>query len=383
MSDFVRTLLPVLPAVSVLMSCWVAGCAPEPAGEPVAVVPAPQLTAARDARITLFGELPEGDPGPYDARSSRALRQHTHAEEGADFDPHVDAAGERIVFASTRHSVRPDLYVKSVDGVAVMQLTADPSSDVQPVFSPDGQRVAFSSNRAGNWDIWVVDVDGRNLVQITDAPSQDVSASWAPDGASLVYCSLPGPGGQWEMWLTDVAGNGRRSFIGYGLFPEWSPSGDTLVYQRARERGGRWFSIWTMELVDGEPRFPTEIAASADYAMILPTWSPDGTLVAYCAVGASAASGDAGLDPPQHADIWVVGADGRGRACLTDGRSANFSPDWAPGGRLYFSSRRDGRENVWSLAPVAPGSHGAGPGRTAWADPDAGLTPPTTGNLSR
>ena len=45
----------------------------------------------------------------------------------------------------------PDLYVKHVLGTAVTQLTSDPSSDIHPMLSPDGTRVAFASDRSGNW----------------------------------------------------------------------------------------------------------------------------------------------------------------------------------------------------------------------------------------
>ena len=199
------------------------GCGPDPEPEPVQVAPQPVLTAARDGQITMFGELPYSGGAPYETRSSLSLRRHTFAEEGADFDPDVGPSGKRMVFASTRHSDGPDLYIKHVDGVAVTQLTADPASDVQPEFSPDERRVAFSSDRAGNWDIWVVGADGQHLVQVTNSPANEIAPSWSPDGRSLVYCMLPAVGGQWEMWISDAAGTGIRRFIGYGLFPKWSP----------------------------------------------------------------------------------------------------------------------------------------------------------------
>ena len=331
-----------------------AGCGPGPEADPVATGPRPVLTAARDRDITLFGELPLRGGAPYVSAAATALRQHTFAEEGADFDPDLDPSGRRLVFASTRHSEQPHLYVKNVDGMAVTQLTSGPASDVEPAFSPDGRFMAFASDRAGNWDIWIIGLDGEQPVQVTDGPAEEVSPSWSPNGRLLVYCSLPPSGGQWELWVTDATAGGNRKFIGYGLFPEWSPSGDLIVYQRARQRGSRWFSIWTLELIDGEPRYPTEIASSAAHAMILPAWSADGSQVAYCAVTTDATQVEATGTPTasDQGDIWVVSADGTGRTRLTDGLGACFSPTWSADGRVHFTRRLGGREDLWSLLPA-------------------------------
>jgi TolB protein len=153
--------------------------------------------------------------------------------------------------------------------------------------------------------------------------------------------------------VADASAGGTRRFIGYGLFPEWSPTGDSIVYQRARERGTQWFSIWTLTMVDGEPRYPTEVAASATQAMILPTWSPDGRRIAFAATsrdgGAGAPLGD-GADSGTF-DIWIMQADGSGKSRLTDGHTFNASPAFSPDGRIFFTSNRSGHENIWSLIP--------------------------------
>ncbi|MFQ5491086.1 MAG: hypothetical protein ACE5GE_10220, partial [Phycisphaerae bacterium] len=326
--------------------------------KPVPQSPQPRLAAATDRQINLFGELPNSHGAPYQTRMGLGLRRHTFTEEGADFDPDIDPAGARMVFASTRHQLQPDLYVKATDGVAVTQFTADPAADVQPVYSPDGSRIAFASDRSGNFDIWITDVRGGQPIQVTSAQAHEVCPSWSPDGKSLVYCKLPSNTGQWELWLADAAAGGNQRFIGYGLFPEWSPVGNTIVYQRARQRGTRWFSVWTLELVDGEPRYPTEIAASSEYALILPTWSSDGQYIAYCAVTATAPAPGSQESPTEPAmpngpaDLWLVNADGSSRTRLTDGMGASFSPVFSPDGRIYFTTTRNGMENVWSLLPV-------------------------------
>lgn len=344
------------------------------------------LTSARASGVTFFGDTRDGRRGGYFTRSGTSLGQHTFSETGADFDVDIDSTGQRLVFASTRHNVNADIYLKSVDGVAVTQLTSDPAPDIQPVFSPDNERVAFASYRSGTWDIWIVNINGDPPVQVTGSAADEIHPSWSPDGTRLVYSCLPADGGQWELWVVDATAGGQRRFIGYGLFPEWSPTSDTILFQRARDQGQRLFSIWTVELVGDEPRYPTEVASAAQAAMILPAWSHDGASIAFARVDLSYAdhpsavmapggdsvsrgTGDslAGLRPSGAFDIWVMQADGRGMTRLTDGFSRNYGPTFAPDGRVYFTSDRSGFENVWSVLPgrgLKGGDVASGPART-------------------
>lgn len=346
-------------ATAVLLLLFVA-CESDPVADSTVLVikptARPTLTSGRDREISLFGGLPRrGEASPI-GRSQGSMLQHTFTREGADFDCQPDWSGGRFLFASTRHSETPDIYMKSMSGTAVTQLTSDPSSDVHPALSPDSTRVAFASNRAGQWDIWIMGLDGRRPVQVTNSPRDEVHPSWSPDGSRLVYCARPPNSGPWELWVVASERNATPTFIGYGVFPEWSPVDDRILYQRARQRGSRWFSVWTLALVDGEPRYPTEIAASADYAMILPAWSRDGESIAFTTVKSLPP-----IDPEfgtvyESSDIWVMDTNGGSRVRLSDGVSVNYGPAWSPDGRVLFTSDRSGHENIWSVMPTGHGS---------------------------
>lgn len=366
-TDYCRCIIGAIVCVGGLSGCTEHNRGRAPASEQRAHA---ILAAARAGDISLFGDLPGTREPGYVMRTSVSLRRHTFADVGADFDPDIDTAGKRLVFASTRHSVQPDLYVKSVEGVAVTQLTSDPAADVEPAFNPDATRVAFASRRSGNWDIWIIGVEGGAPVQVTTGVEDEVHPSWSPDGTKLVFCSLPANGGQWELWIADTVTGSSRQFIGYGLFPEWSPTGDAIVYQRARERGGRRFSIWTLTLLGGEPGYPTEVAANTTQAMILPTWSSDAKRLAYAAAVERRQPRGPSATTSQVFDIWIMDADGNRKARLTDAYTVNHAPTFSPDGRLFFTSSRSGHENIWSLLPMMYPT--AAPGQNVLTHIDAG-----------
>jgi TolB protein len=194
-----------------------------------------------------------------------------------------------------------------------------------------------------------MDADGKNVVQVTSGPMHDMHPSFAPDGKRLVYCSTGGRGGQWELWTVDLETNVKR-MVGFGVFPSWSPdpTRDRIAYQRARARGSRWFSLWTLELIDGEARNVTEIAMSTNAAVVTPVWSPDGRQLAFSTIVEPAKNATG--KPSGQQDVWTINADGTNRRRLTDGKGVNATPYWGTGERVYFVSDRGGTECIWSAS---------------------------------
>lgn len=301
---------------------------------------------AAAARASWIDDGPEG------------LAHVTFAPEGADFDPAISRDGQFMVFASTQHRPTADIYLKRTNGRTITQLTADPAQDVMPAISPDGRRIAFASNRRGNWDIYVMSVNGGQAVQFTSDSSHELHPSWSPDGSKIVFCRLGQTSRRWEIWVADAMGGTASEFIGYGLFPEWCPVASTgengrdrILFQRSKERGDRAFSIWTIDYKPGDASNPTEIASSPDAALVNARWSKDGQWIAYAAVPRSAGSAFATARTRTRptSDLWLTSVDGTSRVMLTSGQHLNLMPAWAPNGRLYFVSDRTGANNIWSL----------------------------------
>jgi len=308
----------------------------------------------------MFGQMATGRSGDQTSEGVQNLRQLTGAGEGADFDPAVTPAGS-IIFASTRHRPTSDLYRKSPGGSAITQLTSDPANDVMPAVSPDGETIAFASDRDGSWDLYLISAEGSGQpTQLTSDGAHNIHPSFSPDGKRLVYSTYSDYTGHWQLAVHDLSTPDSRTLLGRGLFPTWAPEGDRILYQRARQRGTRWFSIWSMELEGEQASAPTELAASNEAALVTPAWGPDGEHVVFCTIGEAMADEKAG---PPGAAIWLMRADGSERTRLTGERFANLQPTWADDGTIYFVSRRgDGpRDTLWSLKPRSALAMGSSP----------------------
>ena len=98
------------------------------------------------------------------------------------------------------------IFVMNSDGAAVRRLTDSEYLNHQPQFSPDGQSIAFSSDRDGNREIYVMDVDGSNVRRVTDSPSWEGMPVWSPDGKRIAFGSdFYNPPFEHEIFITDAS----------------------------------------------------------------------------------------------------------------------------------------------------------------------------------
>ncbi len=109
--------------------------------------------------------------------------------------PDVSPDGSRLAYTSWQ-TVMPfragvqviqQLWVLDLSRGVAGQVLLSNASDIHPRWSPDGKRLAFSSNRTGRYEIWVVAADGSGLLQLTDGPGDKTWPVWSPDGTSILF----------------------------------------------------------------------------------------------------------------------------------------------------------------------------------------------------
>ena len=107
------------------------------------------------------------------------------------------------------------------DGTGVVRLT-DGGYDTYPDWSPDGQRIAYSSRRDGN--IYVMNSDGTSQTNLTNFGEHNYYPSWSPDGNRIVFSSTRG-GEDGKIYVMNSDGTGvtRLTDGGWDTYPDWSP----------------------------------------------------------------------------------------------------------------------------------------------------------------
>jgi Serine/threonine protein kinase len=142
---------------------------------------------------------------------------------------------ETLVYCST--FVRQLLFEHEIQGGRAVapgrKLLEGQARDRQPIYSPDGSRIRFASNRTGNLDLWEIELKSGRLSQLTDDRAQDWDPGFAADGEGILWSS--DRGGVFEIWSAASDGSGARQLSNDGLDAE-NPS----VAQ-----GGEWILYWS------------------------------------------------------------------------------------------------------------------------------------------
>ncbi len=218
-----------------------------------------------------------------------------------------------------------------------------------PSLSADGQRLAYAANPAGRWDIFTMRVEGSVPVNLTeDSGVDDTHPAFAPEGERIAFRSERAGGGLFVMGAT---GESPRRVSEAGYHPAWSPDGTRLAYCTESVLNPMvrvsTSELWVVDVVTGET-----VRLSAGDA-VQPRWSPDGTFLTYWARSATG-----------QRDIFVLPAAGGEPVAITDDAHLDWSPLWSADGRsLYFNSDRGGTMNIWSVLMDPSTGRATGPPR--------------------
>jgi Tol biopolymer transport system component len=226
--------------------------------------------------------------------------------------------------------------------LALRRLTELPGAELHPTLSPDGRMLVYASAVLGNLDLYLLRVGGDRAIPLTTDPADDSQGAFSPDGERIAFRSERDGGGLFVMGST---GESVRRVTDGGFDPAWSPDGRRLVY--ATEAVGDPVSragiseLWIVEIDTGE----RTLLSSGD--AVQPVWSRRGDRIAYWA------------NTDGQRDLFTVAASGGEPVAVTQDEATDWSPEWSPDGRwLYFSSDRGGSFNLWRI-PVDPATGGA------------------------
>lgn len=193
-------------------------------------------------------------------------------EQRIHWDPAWSPDGERMVWSSVR-DLNLEIYLADGDGENQVRLTEDGGRDWYPAWSPDGTRVAFNSDRDGNENLYVIDLENGELTQLTDHPADDIYAMWSLDGETILFVSERDHSlmtGQVDLFLMNADGSdlhllgADETFLGD---PTYSSDGAQVAYVSNEE--GSW-SIYVMDTGGGDARRITGTEAND----LFPVWRP-------------------------------------------------------------------------------------------------------------
>jgi len=170
--------------------------------------------------------------------------------------------GSAIAYSSTVGGAYQLWRMPAFDSVAI-RLTdvARPQSDAQPSWSPDGERLAFYTNRSGNWDIFAVPASGGEPEALTDWPSNELYPSWSPDGRWLAF--LSDRGGNPDLWRLNLIDATIERVVEHPAVEgpaAWSPDGSRFYF--SSNRGGE-FAIWMVPSDRADEVDPRRVTAEA------------------------------------------------------------------------------------------------------------------------
>jgi hypothetical protein len=283
----------------------------------------------------------------------------------------ASAAGGHILFAAYSGG-QSSIGVIDADGSNQKPILASSTGQLSnPAWSPDGTQVAYVNTASGGYRIWVADADGSKAMAVSSG-GQDFWPSWSPDGKSIVFDSSRS--GSYQLWVVGADGSNEHQLTSSGMDkiqPSWGPS-DAIAFAGVNPDGAGAADIFVLSADRQQLTRLTHDAARAE--SLQPSWSPDGTKVAFTS----------SRDGHAH-QIWLVDGDGANARQLTSSVGTKQSPTWSSdGAQLAYSTVTYPQSDPGTVpSPDSPGPTTAvyrinfdGTAETGVTDPSLGASMP-------
>ncbi len=238
----------------------------------------------------------------------------------SDITPVWSPDGTRIAFASNVNN-NFEIYVLNPSTGESDVLTTNSWDDLYPAWSPDGKKIAFTTNRDSNWDIYVMDANGKNLKRLTNDPVYEGNPVWSPDGTRIAY--VEGLDAKRDIKVMDADGSNSQVLTTLAtsadFSPVWSPSGDQIAFVSNRSGNPDIFVVdatcigATGDVCDQQA---VNLTASNQGVDQDPAWSPDGQQLVFVSDSASVS------------DIYTIDANGSNITRITSSDGEKRFPSW-------------------------------------------------------
>ena len=280
------------------------------------------LIAFDSSRVTVTN--PTGDREIYtmdpDGNGVTQLTNNT----APDFSPAFSADGTKIAFVSQRDGGAEEIYVMDSDGNNQTRLTNNAARDLAPAFSPSGTKIAFISDRDDNttFEIYKMDAvdsnsDGNaeNQTRLTNNTTSDLNPAWSPGGKKIAFDS--NRDGDFEIFTMKPSGTNQTKLTkntAKDQNPNFSPGGTKIAFDSTRDGSNE--EIYTMRSDGTRQRRRTD-NTDLDFD---PAFSPEGTQIAFVS----------NRDDFSNFEIYKMDAGGTNPVRLTNSSGDDTGPDWQP-----------------------------------------------------
>jgi Tol biopolymer transport system component len=287
----------------------------------------------------VFGLFADGDIWAIDL----ATQKETRLIENA-FNPDYAPDGKRVAFDASWAGPRRIWAVDPL-GHNPQQLTSDSSegiSHVRPRWSPDATKVVFQNIERTRFDVRVFDLSNGKSIWVTNDAVQDLNPVWSPSGRFIYFSSYRGGG--INIWRVAMSPDGtpasapQQLTIGAGQDVEIaiSPDGKRLAFSILRQNADIWRLPVSPET--GQPVGQPQEVITTTREDSRGAWSPDGSMIAF------------NSDRTGEMNIWLHSLENRQSQQLTRGPGGDFQANWSPDGkRIVFFSSRAGTADIWCV----------------------------------
>ncbi len=239
----------------------------------------------------------------------------------------------RIAFMSNRDG-NWEIYIMDRDGNNQLNLTNSPARDGIPIHASGQDSLVFASDQDGPLlDVFLISLDGSNIANITQTPnSNEIPITWSPDGDRVVFAG--DQSGASEIYLIETSGAEQLNLTereAAQSFDDWSASADQFILTSASDAMP---SLLITDLAGSTHQALTD----GSYPAAGGQWSPDGQQITYMAIGPESTT----------IDIFVADVAGGEAVNITQSPSNDRFPRWSPdGSKIAFVSDRDGNSEIY------------------------------------